>query len=96
MVWGFQGHAIDDPWADELDGVWHVPAGVGVPELLNHLDAAAAATARFLLHEGSTSKHPLAVDSTTTPIARLSPGRVFTYSRNTRVTSATSTSPSKC
>jgi uncharacterized damage-inducible protein DinB len=30
MVWGFLGEDVDDPWGDQEDDRWHVPAEVGV------------------------------------------------------------------
>ena len=37
LEWGFLGQDVGDPWADEQDGRWHVPAGVGLPEVVEQL-----------------------------------------------------------
>lgn len=34
FVWGFEGQAVGDPFGDEVDGRWTVPADLGVPEVL--------------------------------------------------------------
>jgi hypothetical protein len=33
LEWGFLGHDVGDPWADEQDGRWQVPPGVGLSEV---------------------------------------------------------------
>jgi len=33
LEWGFLGLEVDDPWADEQDGRWRVPAGMDVAEV---------------------------------------------------------------
>jgi len=33
LEWGFLGLEVDDPWADEHDGRWPVPAGMDVAEV---------------------------------------------------------------
>jgi uncharacterized damage-inducible protein DinB len=42
LVWGFEGEPVADPWADERDGRWHVPADETLPDLVAALDAQAA------------------------------------------------------
>ena len=42
LVWGFEGEPVPDPWADERDGRWHVPADETLPDLVTALDAQAA------------------------------------------------------
>lgn len=39
LEWGFLGTAVPDPWADEVDGRWHVPAGLGTADVLAALRA---------------------------------------------------------
>jgi uncharacterized damage-inducible protein DinB len=44
LEWGFDGREIADPWADSLDGRWHVADGEGLDELVAALQAQAART----------------------------------------------------
>ena len=37
LEWGFLGREVGDPWADEQDGRWHVPPGVGPAEVVDQL-----------------------------------------------------------
>jgi uncharacterized damage-inducible protein DinB len=37
LEWGFLGHDVGDPWADEQDGRWQVPRGVGLSEVTDRL-----------------------------------------------------------
>ena len=37
LEWGFLGREVGDPWADEQDGRWHVPPGVGPTEVIDQL-----------------------------------------------------------
>jgi uncharacterized damage-inducible protein DinB len=37
LEWGFLGHDVGDPWADEQDGRWQVPPGVGLSEVIVRL-----------------------------------------------------------
>jgi hypothetical protein len=37
LEWGFLGHDVGDPWADEQDGRWQVPPGVGLSEVTDRL-----------------------------------------------------------
>ena len=37
LEWGFEGRPVDDPWGDEVEGRWAVPAGLGVREVLDGL-----------------------------------------------------------
>jgi uncharacterized damage-inducible protein DinB len=37
LEWGFLGRDVGDPWADEQDGRWHVPAGAAPPEVVEQL-----------------------------------------------------------
>jgi len=37
LEWGFLGREVGDPWADEQDGRWHVPPGVGPAEVIDQL-----------------------------------------------------------
>ncbi len=39
LEWGFLGVDVGDPWADEQDGRWHVPPGVGLSEVVDQLRA---------------------------------------------------------
>ncbi|MEO3939192.1 DUF664 domain-containing protein [Dermatophilaceae bacterium Soc4.6] len=49
LDWGFEGQAIDDPWADQRDGRWHVPVGLTVGDLLETLDDRAELTRKVVL-----------------------------------------------
>ncbi len=42
LVWGFEGEPVADPWGDQRDGRWHVPAGAGLSDLVEALQAQAA------------------------------------------------------
>ncbi len=44
FVWGFEGEAVEDPFGDEVDGRWVVPAGLGVGEVLDAWRRQAART----------------------------------------------------
>ena len=44
LEWGFLGLDVGDPWADERDGRWHVPAGTSVAEVVDRLRAQGART----------------------------------------------------
>jgi len=44
FVWGFEGVAVPDPFGDERDGRWFVPADQGIPEVLAGWRAQAAET----------------------------------------------------
>jgi uncharacterized damage-inducible protein DinB len=44
FVWGFAGEPVADPWADQRDGRWFVPDGVGFDELAAALGTQAART----------------------------------------------------
>ncbi len=35
LVWGFEGRPVPDPWGDERDGRWSVPADPGVADVLS-------------------------------------------------------------
>jgi uncharacterized damage-inducible protein DinB len=37
LEWGFLGRDVGDPWADEQDGRWHVPSGMGLAEVVDQL-----------------------------------------------------------
>ncbi len=37
LEWGFLGREVGDPWADEQDGRWHVPPGVGLAVVVDQL-----------------------------------------------------------
>jgi hypothetical protein len=39
MVWGFEGVALPDPWADERDGRWYASPDERVEDLLAAWDA---------------------------------------------------------
>ena len=42
LEWGFEGREIAEPWADSLNGRWHVPAEETLTSLLTALAAQAA------------------------------------------------------
>jgi uncharacterized damage-inducible protein DinB len=44
LEWGFEGRDIGDPWGDQHDDRWHVPAEVSLAELVAELHAQAART----------------------------------------------------
>src|SRR5579859_7149039 len=44
LEWGFEGRAVDNPWADHQDGRWHVGPGETRETLLAGLDEQAART----------------------------------------------------
>jgi uncharacterized damage-inducible protein DinB len=44
IEWGFQGVPADEPWADRVDGRWHVPAAESMSSLAAELRAQAAHT----------------------------------------------------
>ena len=39
LEWGFEGREVADPWGDDREGRWHVPAGETVGELTSALAA---------------------------------------------------------
>lgn len=39
LEWGFLGATVDEPWADERDGRWAVPAGMGTDDVVTALRA---------------------------------------------------------
>lgn len=46
LVWGFEGRPVGDPWGDQRDGRWQVPAGTGLADLAQALHAQAEQTER--------------------------------------------------
>lgn len=38
LEWGFEGRQVPDPWADQREGRWHVPADVSLTELVAALE----------------------------------------------------------
>ena len=42
LEWGFEGRPIDNPWGDQRDDRWYVPAGETAEDLISALDAQAA------------------------------------------------------
>lgn len=42
LEWGFEGRDIGDPWGDQRDGRWHVPAEDSLSDLVTALEAQAA------------------------------------------------------
>ena len=48
LEWGFLGLDVGDPWADEQDGRWHVPAGDGVTEVVDRIRRQGARTRRIV------------------------------------------------
>ena len=39
LVWGFEGQAVAEPWADQRDGRWYVAADASLDELVRALQA---------------------------------------------------------
>jgi uncharacterized damage-inducible protein DinB len=42
LEWGFEGRDVGDPWGDQREGRWHVPAQESLAELVGALKAQAA------------------------------------------------------
>jgi Protein of unknown function (DUF664) len=42
LEWGFAGRDVGDPWPDQRDGRWYVPADVGLDQVVGALRAQAA------------------------------------------------------
>jgi uncharacterized damage-inducible protein DinB len=49
LEWGFLGEHFDDPWADERDGRWYVPAGQDLWHLTERANRRAARTREIVL-----------------------------------------------
>lgn len=47
LEWGFEGVEFLDPWGEEQDGRWHVPAAVAAADVLAGLTAQGAITRRI-------------------------------------------------
>lgn len=59
LVWGFEGDALADPWGDQHDGRWHVPAGVGRGDVVAGLRSQGLLTREVVArHELSERGHP--------------------------------------
>ena len=52
LEWGFLGLDVGDPWADERDGRWHVPSGVGPAEVVEQLRRQGARTREIVASHG--------------------------------------------
>ena len=52
FLWGFLGEDLADPWGDERDGRWHVPAGHGVEDVAAMLEEVGARVAGVLAAHG--------------------------------------------
>ena len=48
LVWGFEGTAVPDPWADERDGRWYVADDVTLPDVVAALHAQGRETTRVV------------------------------------------------
>ncbi len=48
LEWGFEGSDVGDPWADQLDGRWHVTADETLPQLIAALTGQASRTRRIV------------------------------------------------
>ena len=48
LEWGFEGHDVGDPWADQRDGHWYVPPEESLAELIAGLHAQAARTTEIV------------------------------------------------
>ena len=42
LEWGFEGRAVTDPWADHVDGRWHLPAEDTAADVVRRLAEQAA------------------------------------------------------
>ena len=52
LDWGFEGRPVADPWADEVDGRWHVPSGLDRSAVLELLENRGRRTREVVLaHE---------------------------------------------
>lgn len=54
LDWGFEGEAVDDPWADQKDGRWAVPDALSTGDVLSMLRE------RGRLTRAVVSRHALA------------------------------------
>jgi uncharacterized damage-inducible protein DinB len=52
LVWGFEGQAVPDPWADERDGRWFVDEGESVEQLILALRRQGETTRRVVERHG--------------------------------------------
>jgi hypothetical protein len=92
LEWGFEGRPVADPWGDQRDGRWYVAADETLTGLVAALDTQAARTRAIVeSHDRLTSGSP--ASGGTEPSPRPSNGSCSTWSRSTRGTSASSTSP---
>ena len=48
LEWGFLGHDVGDPWADERDGRWALPQGAGVDDVVAALAGQGERTRRVV------------------------------------------------
>jgi uncharacterized damage-inducible protein DinB len=48
LEWGFEGRAVAEPWGDRRDDRWHVPAEVGLGDLVAALRAQGARSAAVI------------------------------------------------
>jgi uncharacterized damage-inducible protein DinB len=48
FVWGFLGEPVDDPWGDDLDGQWPVPADVTAVQVVEMLHGVGERTTAVL------------------------------------------------
>jgi uncharacterized damage-inducible protein DinB len=52
LVWGFEGHDVGDPWADERDDRWFVATDERLDDLLDELDNGGRRTREIVLSHG--------------------------------------------
>lgn len=48
IMWGFLGEAVEEPWADQMDGHWRVPDGLGLDEVAGRLQEVGRRTTSVL------------------------------------------------
>ena len=58
FVWGFLGEPVDDPWGDDLDGRWHVPADVSAVQVVEMLRDVGERTTAVLASHGLDEHAP--------------------------------------
>ena len=93
FVWGFLAEQVEEPHGDEAGGVWGVPPGRGVEQIVAMLRATGERTRSVLAsYPAGERRPPWAGGSTRTP--RRCRGSACTCCRSTPGTSATSTSSS--
>ena len=58
FVWGFLGEPVDDPWDDDRDGRWHVPADVTAVQVVAMLHEVGERTTAVLASHALDEQAP--------------------------------------